>query len=238
MNEKQMARALLKDARALQNEWAGYGRSIVSLREAFSMRGMVRAAVPLVVLLAAALATGCATRVERIDVEETRDLSGNWNDTDSRLVSEEMIRDVLSRPWIGDFRQTEGAKPTVIVGEVRNLSHEHINVNTFVNDLARELINSGQVNFVASRIEREEIREERQDQARHATEESRKAMGRELGADFMLQGSINTILDVEGRRQVRYYQVDLDLISLADNRKVWIGQKKIKKFVVRAGVRP
>lgn len=126
----------------------------------------------------------------------------------------------------------------MIVGEVRNLSHEHINVNTFVNDLARELINSGQVNFVASRVEREEIREERQDQARHATEESRKAAGRELGADFMLQGSINTILDVEGRRQVRYYQVDLDLISLADNRKVWIGQKKIKKFVVKAGVRP
>lgn len=203
------------------------------------MKVWVRAAMPLLALLVVALALpGCATRVERIDVDETRDLSGNWNDTDSRLVSEEMIGDVLSRPWIGDFRQSEGAKPTVIVGEVRNLSHEHINVNTFVNDLARELINSGQVNFVASRVEREEIREERQDQARHATEESRKAAGRELGADFMLQGSINTILDVEGRRQVRYYQVDLDLISLADNRKVWIGQKKIKKFVVKAGVRP
>lgn len=203
------------------------------------MKVWVRAAMPLLALLVVALALpGCATRVERIGVDETRDLSGNWNDTDSRLVSEEMISDVLSRPWIGDFRQSEGARPMVIVGEVRNLSHEHINVNTFVNDLARELINSGQVNFVASRVEREEIREERQDQARHATEESRKAAGRELGADFMLQGSINTILDVEGRRQVRYYQVDLDLISLADNRKVWIGQKKIKKYVVKASVRP
>lgn len=203
------------------------------------MRGWMRCAAPLAALLIMGMALqGCATRVERVAVDEERDLSGNWNDTDSRLVSEEMIRDVLARPWIGDFRQASGARPTVIVGEVRNLSHEHINVNTFVNDLARELINSGQVNFVASRIEREEIRDERRDQAQHATEETRKAMGRELGADFMLQGSINTILDVEGRRQVRYYQVDLDLISLADNRKVWIGQKKIKKFVTKAAVRP
>lgn len=204
------------------------------------MTGLFRGAFPaLAVLLIVGLALpGCATRVERVAPDEERDISGNWNDTDSRLVSEEMIKDVLARPWLGDFRQAAGAKPTVIVGEVRNLSHEHINVNTFVNDLARELINSGQVNFVASRIEREEIRDERSDQAQHAAPESRKAMGRELGADFMLQGSINTILDVEGRRQVRYYQIDLDLISLADNRKVWIGQKKIKKFVTKAAIRP
>lgn len=203
------------------------------------MRNWTRGVLPLVLMLVFGIAlSACATRVERIGVDETRDLSGNWNDTDSRLVSEEMVRDVLSRPWLNDFNRAHGDRPTLIVGGVRNLSHEHINVNTFVNDLARELINSGEVNFVASAVEREQIREERADQARHATEESRKAMGRELGADFMLQGTINTILDTEGRRQVRYYQVDLDLVSLADNRKVWIGQKKIKKFVVGAVVRP
>ncbi len=188
-------------------------------------------------LIAALLVVGCATRVDRISPDETRDLSGNWNDTDSRLVSEEMISDVLARRWLEDFRTGNGANPTVIVGEVRNLSHEHINVNTFVNDLSRALINSGEVNFVASRVEREQIREERMDMEIHAAEETRKAMGRELGADFMLQGTINSILDVEGRRQVRFYQIDLTLFSLADNRQVWIGQKKIKKFVTRPGVR-
>jgi len=93
-----------------------------------------------VLLLAVALAA-CATKVERIDTEEVRDLSGNWNDTDSRLVSEEMIRDVLSRPWLNRFvRSHDGRPPVVIVGEVRNLSHEHINVNTFIADMERALI--------------------------------------------------------------------------------------------------
>lgn len=180
---------------------------------------------------------GCGTRVERIEPEEVTDLSGAWNDTDSRLVSEEMINDMLSRSWVNDFKRRTGKQPAVIVGTVRNLSHEHINTNTFVNDIQRTLINSGRVTFVASRTERAEVREERLDQDIHASAETRKAMGQEYGADYMLSGQINTIIDMEGRTQVRYYQVDLTLISLTDNRKTWVGQKKIKKEVVNSKLR-
>ncbi len=189
-------------------------------------------------LLFAVVLAACATRVERIGVDEVRDLSGAWNDTDSRLVAEEMVRDVLSRPWLSEFQQRSGRRPAVIVGTIRNLSHEHINVTTFINDIERELINSGRVDFVAAPHERGELRAERKDQELHASEATRKAMGQELGADFMLQGDISTIIDQEGKRQVRYYQVDLTLIDLANNRKVWIGQKKIKKFITGKSLRP
>jgi hypothetical protein len=190
-----------------------------------------------VIGLAALALAGCGTSVERLEPSEVRDLSGAWNDTDSRLVSEEMIADALARPWVDSFTREKRKPPVVIVGEVRNLSHEHINVNTFVADMERALLNSGKVEFVASRVERGEVREERRDQDVHAREDTRKAMGQEIGADFMLKGTINTIIDVEGRTQIRYYQVDLTLISLADNRKVWAGQKKIKKEVKRSSLR-
>ena len=189
------------------------------------------------VILSSLLVAGCSTQVTRMDVDETIDLSGNWNDTDSRLVAEEMISDALSHPWTSNFAGQSGRAPTVIVGTVRNLSHEHINVNTFVADMERALINSGRVEFVASSGERGEIREERKDQDLNASEETRNEAGQEAGADFMLIGQINTIVDVEGNQQVRYYQIDLTMISMADNRKVWLGQKKIKKLVENAKVR-
>jgi penicillin-binding protein activator len=179
----------------------------------------------------------CSPSVTRMESSEVKDLSGAWNDTDSRLVSEEMVQDSLARPWIQEYTGAKKKPPVVIVGEVRNLSHEHINVNTFVADLERALINSGRVEFVASSTERGEVREERRDQDIHAREATRKPMGQETGADFMLKGTINTIIDVSGSTQVRYYQVDLTMISLADNRKVWIGQKKIKKLVERSQLR-
>jgi penicillin-binding protein activator len=187
----------------------------------------------LFLLAAAVLCTGCNTnpKIDRIEPDTVTDLSGDWNDTDSRLVAEEMIQDSLSHPWLANYTRAKRKQPVVIVGEVKNLSHEHINVATFVNDMERALINSGQVEFVASSDERGEIRDERIDQDTHAREDTRKAAGQEIGADFMLKGTINTIIDALEKKQTRYYQVDLTLISMADNRKVWTGQKKIKKAI-------
>lgn len=181
--------------------------------------------------------SGCATEVKRVGVEEVKDLSGNWNDTDSRLVSEEMIRDSLSGGWIDRHEKNSKKAPTVIVGNIRNLSHEHINTRTFVSDLERAYVNSGRVDVVASKTEREGIREERADMDLNATEASRKEMGKEAGADYMLIGTINTIIDASGGEQIRFYQVDLTLVSVADNRKVWTGQKKLKKDVKDAKFR-
>ena len=59
-----------------------------------------------VAILAVAVLSGCATKqVKRIETDKVIDLSGRWNDTDSRLVAEEMVGDALSRPWIGNFQQ-------------------------------------------------------------------------------------------------------------------------------------
>ena len=177
---------------------------------------------------------GCAStpRVDRLDVESTVDISGRWNDSDSRMVAEEMIQDCLDRPWRHNFGYKHGGKaPMVIVGAVRNRSHEHINVQTFVKELERSLINSGEVQFVAAKGEREQIRDERLDMAKHASDETMKGPGKESGADFMLIGSINSIRDEAGGKAVMFYQVNLELIDMANNIKVWIGEKKIKKLI-------
>jgi len=196
---------------------------------------MLRAGLALIALAAV---SGCATKVERLDESQAVDLSGAWNDTDSRMVSQEMIQDSLARAWLQEFRGRPGQnRPAVIVGEVRNMSHEHINTQTFTLEMERALINSGKVDFVASKAERGGIRDERKDQDINAREDTRNAMGKELGADFMLTGTINTIIDPSGDTQVRFYQVNMTLISLADNRKVWVGQKDIRKLVTRSKLR-
>lgn len=201
-------------------------------------RSFARALVAGVIISTTALSLGgCGTSVKRVDARSVTDLSGAWNDTDSRLVSEEMIQDVLAQAWLPEFTRKQQRQPVVIVGEVRNLSHEHLNLDTFVRDMQRALLNSRKVQFVADRTERQDVREERRDQDLHASEKTRKPMGQEKGADFMLKGTINTIIDGAGSTQVRYYQIDLNLISLADNEMVWLGQKKIKKEVKRGKLR-
>lgn len=188
-----------------------------------------------ILLISIIVVSGCTTakQVTRIDPDTTIDLSGRWNDTDSRFVAEEMIGDCLTHPWINNHGTATGDKPVVIVGNIQNKSMEHIPVNTFIADIERAFINTGKVRPVSSASERGALREERTDQGEFAAMETIKQMGRELGADYMMTGQINAIEDREGGEQVVFYQTDLTLTNIETNEKIWIGQKKIKKFIER-----
>jgi len=185
----------------------------------------------LILLLAAVVLAGCSSsrQVTRLETDSQTDLSGRWNDTDARLVAQEMISDCLTRVWLTDFAAANGRKPVVTVGRIRNETDEHINTETFTKDFERELINSGQVKFVGTMAERQDVREERADQSEYASAETMKQIRNETGADFVLLGAVKTIVDeVEGQRVV-FYQTDLELINVESNEKAWIGTKKNQK---------
>lgn len=176
---------------------------------------------------------GCApTRsVERVSETTVLDLTGRWNDTDARLVAEAMVSDMLSRPWLDEFIKEKRRPPVVTVGYVKNMSTEHVDMEIFIADIERELINSGKVRFVASAGQREFIRREREEQQIYASLETAKQLANEVGADFVLMGTFKSIEDrLEGKKVV-FYQVDLELIDVEKNLKAWIGTKKIKKFI-------
>lgn len=194
-----------------------------------------RAAATLGLIVLAVWLGGCGseTKITRVDSGVVIDLSGRWNDTDSRMVAEAMVKEALGNPWLDNFTRGKQRQPVVVVGTVLNRSHEHINVQTFITDLQRELTNSQKVTFVANKGEREEIREERKEQAIHAREDTQKAPGKEVGADYMMKGSISTILDEADSTKAMYYQIDLEMVDLENNVKSWYGQKKIKKVIER-----
>jgi uncharacterized protein (TIGR02722 family) len=173
----------------------------------------------------------CSRKVTRIDPSATVDISGGWNNTDSRMVADEMISDVLGRSWLQNHVERTGKKPVVIVGFVTNKSHEHIEAETFMNDLERAFVNTGKVTLVQSGKKREELRAERADQQTNASTSTMKKFGLEVGADYILQGSINSIVDAYKRRKTVQYQVSLELTNLQTNEVVWIGDKKIAKYV-------
>lgn len=174
---------------------------------------------------------GASRKVTRMQVDEDLSLSGRWNDTDARMTAETMVRDVLSKPWLMDFQGENQRKPVVVVGKISNKSSEHIATNTFINDIERELVNSGQVSFVAGGKQRDEVRDERIDQQSFSSVETAKDLANETAADFMLQGTINSIVDSQEGKKVVTYQVDLELVNVESNTKVWLGNKKIKKFI-------
>lgn len=191
---------------------------------------------PLLVILVSVGLVACAgPSVKRVDPNKEVAVSDRWNDTDSKLVADAMINDMLSFPWYRDYNFSQKGNPTVIIQTIRNKSDEHIPVDTFINDIKRSLLRAGKVDFVVSGDERKDIRTERTDQAMNAAPDTVAKFGLERGAGFALSGTINSIVDSNGDERVTFYQVDLKLIDMTTNREVWNGQKKIKKVATKGG---
>ena len=192
------------------------------------MKKLIIASLAIATLLTT---VSCNRKVTRISEKETVDLSGRWNNTDSKLTAEEMIKECHAGAWLGNHLAKANKKPVVIVGFVKNKSHEHIEAETFILDLEKSFINQGQVKLVQGGEKRNEIRGERGDQQDNASQSTMKQFGLEVGADYMLQGDINSIVDSYKSRKVVYYQINLQLTDMQTNEVVWIGDKKITKYV-------
>jgi uncharacterized protein (TIGR02722 family) len=179
----------------------------------------------------------CATTgVQRVDSGTQTDLSGYWNDTDVRIVCEALIKDCLSSARVEQAIRAKGGKtPTVIVGRFKNESSEHIDTAIISSIMEAAIFNSGRLDFVAGGDTREELRAERQSQQGNASEATASSLANEKGADFMLTGTVRTIVDRAGNQTARTYFVNAEMTSIETNQRMWMGQNsEIKKVVTRA----
>ncbi len=186
----------------------------------------------------AVLCSSCkSTKVSRYsDSESVKDLSGYWNENDIKIVCEELIKGCISSPSVANYKATNGRKPIAIVGKISNKSSEHIDTAMVAKRFQTAIINSGVMYFVADSEQRLELRAEKADQAENAYDTA-KSIGNEQAADFMLQGTVYSHVDAEGKESVRTYQVDAQLIDIESNRILWQDEKVIRKHVKKAAAK-
>jgi len=189
-----------------------------------------------VVLCVLFLLSSCeTTKVKRVESGKQKELSGYWNAVDVKIVCETLINDCLSSPRVNqEIRARGNKKPVVIVGKFKNASDEHIDTEIITSIMENVIFNSGKLDFVAGGDTRNSLRAERQEQQGNASEATTAALGKEIGADFMMTGSVRTIVDRDGNRSVRTYFVTAELTNIETNARMWMGQdNSITKEVTR-----
>lgn len=197
----------------------------------------------LAVLFSAFAAVSCAStsgsgNVTRLASDTVIDLDGYWNETDVRIVCDTLISECISSPRIAKFKSQYGRSPVVIIDSIRNQSSEHIDTSIVEKKFQTAIVNSGVLEFVSSSSERLSLREEKSDQADHSSLETAKEMDQETGADFMLKGSVKTIVQTSDNTSVRTYFVYAELHDIQTNRIVWMSENdSIKKVVKRPKVK-
>ncbi|MBQ0039183.1 MAG: penicillin-binding protein activator LpoB [Treponema sp.] len=176
-----------------------------------------------------------AAKVKRVDSDEIIDLDGFWNDSDVKIVCDNLIDQCVNSAGVkrksAKIEERTGEVPSAIIGRIRNESSEHIDTSIIEMKFRNAIINSGVMNFVASKGERENLRDEKDDQQEHAVDA--KAQNNEIAADFMLMGSVKTIIQKEGKKSVRAYFVYVELVDIETNKILWTGEDDSIKKVVK-----
>jgi uncharacterized protein (TIGR02722 family) len=192
-------------------------------------------------LVATLVFSACSSKpkVQRVDSATQVDLSGFWNDTDVRIVCEALIRDCINSPRVDQAIRAKGGKtPVVLVGRFRNESDEHIDTAIISTIMEVTIFNSGRLDFVAGGSTRDELRAERHDQQSSASEATAAALGNETGADFLMTGTVRTIVDRADNQSVRTYFVNAEMTNIETNERMWMGQNSdIKKIITRPRAR-
>jgi penicillin-binding protein activator len=186
----------------------------------------------LYILAIAFFLVSCETRkVTRIDPSKEIDLSGRWNDTDSRKVADQMIFDLFEAESFKTYASAKGKKPVIIVGVIRNKTSEHIDADNFIKKFEVVIHNSNAAEVVESGEFRDQVRVERASQQEFAESSTAKQFGKELGADVMLFGDITSEVDTYNNKRVVNYITTLYLTDIETNKRIWYGQLEIKKYV-------
>jgi penicillin-binding protein activator len=186
----------------------------------------------LAVLVLLSTVFSCQNRkVTRIDPTTQIDLSGRWNDTDSRKVADQMIFDLFDSDNFKKYSGDLGRKPVIVMGLIRNKTAEHIDSENFVKKFELVIHNSSIADIVESDEFRDKLRIERSQQQDFADASTAKQFGKEIGADLMLFGEMTSETDTYNNKKVVNYITTLFLTDIETNKRIWYGQNEIKKFV-------
>ena len=170
--------------------------------------------------------------VSRVPASSLTDLSGYWNNTDVQIVCESLIDSCLSSRRIAEFAEEQGRRPRIRIGSFKNNSDEHLDPSIIATRMKVVITNSGKAEFVADSATQGEIRAEQQDQLVNASEDTAASIGNETGADFLLTGSVKTIVDRLGNLSTRTYVVTAELVNVETGALYWTDENsEIKKVI-------
>lgn len=177
----------------------------------------------------AALFSGCASQtVSYGDAQSVETLTKDFGSTDLQQIATKMVDDMLTFPPIIDL--TKNRRPVLFVDKIKNKSQEHIDTESITDTIQNRLINSGKFRFV-DMTSVGAVADQMAYQQRSGMVDKRTAVqsGSQIGAEYMLNGNLSSIVKNSGGKSDVYYKFTLKLLNLKTGIVEWTSEKEIRK---------
>lgn len=166
------------------------------------------------------------------DVERENLLNDQWSETDMQVVVKELVASMLAHPSLAASKK----KPIVMVTRLQNKTSEHIDTQNIMDMVRVELQKSGKVSFVDKEARDDVSAEYDYQNSGMVNNTSKKGPGKQIGADFIINGRLDSITQEVGNRKSVYYKITLNLSDLDTNVIEWTDYKQIRKLYKKRSV--
>jgi penicillin-binding protein activator len=183
----------------------------------------------LLIAMACLAATACGPKAfvkgEYEDTEKENLMNDQWSETDMQVVVRDMVGSLVQHPSISATKKM----PIVMVTNLQNKTSEHIDTQSIMDMVRVELTNSGKVAFVDKEARADVSAEYDYQNSGMVSGETKKTAGGQIGADYIVNGRLDSIVQEVGKDKTVYYKMTLNLTNLKTNLISWTNQKQIRK---------
>lgn len=183
-------------------------------------------------LIFAALATttllsGCASTgsVSYGDAQAVETLTTDFGSTDLQMIAAKMVDDMLMFPPV--VQMTQNRRPVIVLDRIHNKTQEHIDTESITDSIQNKLINSGKFRFVDMKSVNAVAQQlAYQKQSGMVNQSTAVRAGGHIGAEFMLNGNLSSIVKNAGGKSDVYYKFTFKLQNLQTGIVEWTGDRK------------
>ncbi len=159
------------------------------------------------------------------DVQRTNLLNDQWSETDMQKAVADLVKSMGSAKVIA----TAKTEPVVMVTGLQNKTSEHIDTQSIMDMLRVELMKSGSVSFIDKEAREDVAAEYQYQNSGMVSGTTKKGPGDQVGADFIINGRLDSIVQEVGKEKTVYYKLTLNLTNLKTNVIAWSDYKQIRK---------
>jgi uncharacterized protein (TIGR02722 family) len=179
------------------------------------------------------LGSGCAmfrASTQDVNVEERRHMNTDFDYTDMRNITQEVVDELLGTA----FLRGQSEPPILMIAGVQNRTKEYVDTKNLTDRMRTLLFQSGQARFV-NEARREDLLKEQGYQAAHATAETQAAVGRQLGARYMISGSLVQMSERSpkqariSKQTLAYYKLTFEVTDLETGLLAWTTEKEFAR---------
>ncbi len=159
------------------------------------------------------------------DVERENLLNDQWSETDMQNAVKALATSLMNHPSMANAK----TPPIVMVTNLQNKTSEHIDTQSIMDKIRVELMKSGKAEFIDKEARQDIADEYNYQNSGMVSDETKKGPGGQTGADFILNGRLDSIVQEVGKDKTVYYKLTLNLTNLKTTRITWTDDKQLRK---------